>query len=245
MKKVFVGISLKTLFEVTGGELKYGTIEQELDGEFEYYYFVIEQELDGEFEYYDFVIEQELDGENCQIVNIDENSVTLVVEDEKEINSFKLTHEEYGVSSFGGERKIEEYKQEMYQSKQLSDEQWSTIFKNVRDITAEYGANSYDEEWVSVVYLDDVNKWALVHGEESFEDFYMSEDDALDRLTELENTVYFKLRQQELKEEQGEVKCNRCHSLVAKRVVESYAYDCIECYEYLYTFEAYKGEKQK
>lgn len=233
MKKVFVGISLKTLFEATGGELKYGTIEQEFD---------------GEFEYYDFVNERGtvcMDGENCQIVNIDENSVTLVAEDEKEINSFKLTHEEYGVSTFGGERKIEEYKQEMYQSKQLSDEQWSTIFKNVRDITAEYGANAYDEKWVSVVYLDDANKWALIHGEESFEDFYMSEDDALDRLTELENTVYFKLRQQELKEEQGEVKCNRCHSLVAKSVVVGYAYDCIECYEDLYTFETYKGEKQK
>lgn len=177
MKKVFVGISLKTLFEATGGELKYGTIEQELD---------------GEFEYYDFVNERGtvcMDGENCQIVNIDENSVTLVAEDEKEINSFKLTHEEYGVSSFGGERKIEEYKQEMYQSKQLSDEQWSTIFKNVRDITAEYGANAYDEKWVSVVYLDDANKWALIHGEEVFEDFYMSEADAENRLIELENKL--------------------------------------------------------
>lgn len=74
--------------------------------------------------------------------------------------------------------------------KKLSIEQWENIFRNIKEDIKENGLNVYEDEWVQVMYLDPIDdndtKWGLCYGEELFEDYFQTEEEAQERLSKLE-----------------------------------------------------------
>ncbi len=76
----------------------------------------------------------------------------------------------------------------------LSDNQWKTIFRNIKELNEDVNYQSaYGDEWVTPIYLDPINeqesKWGLVHDEELFEEGFETEEEAQERLYQLENKL--------------------------------------------------------
>lgn len=74
--------------------------------------------------------------------------------------------------------------------KSLSNEQWENIFRNISEMEEE---SAYGDEWVTVIYLDPMtesdSKWGLAHDEELFEEGFETEEEAQQRLNELEKLL--------------------------------------------------------
>ena len=75
--------------------------------------------------------------------------------------------------------------------KKISNEQWENIFRNIKELNEDEDYQSaYDDEWIVAMYLDPMNehesKWGLCYGEELFEDYFQTEEEAQERLSELE-----------------------------------------------------------
>lgn len=74
----------------------------------------------------------------------------------------------------------------------LSQNEWNVIFNNLEHLETE---DLFDNiEWVEILWSDSDNEWMLCYGEELFEDGFKTENEAIERLRELENNYYSEVR---------------------------------------------------
>lgn len=74
----------------------------------------------------------------------------------------------------------------------LTQEEWNTIFSNLEEMEPE---DLFDDiEWVEILWSDSDDEWMLCYGEELFEDGFKTENEAIQRLKQLEDNYYLEVR---------------------------------------------------
>lgn len=67
----------------------------------------------------------------------------------------------------------------------LSNETWVNIFRNI----GELDENEEFGNTVEIIWLDSTDEWILAHGYDCFEDGFKTEEEAMERLEQLEKEL--------------------------------------------------------